>query len=39
MWIDAKGSAVLPAPECKRLLAVAGPDRAADASLLPFNIG
>jgi hypothetical protein len=24
MWIDAKGSTVLPAPECKRLLAVAG---------------
>jgi nitroimidazol reductase NimA-like FMN-containing flavoprotein (pyridoxamine 5'-phosphate oxidase superfamily) len=26
MWIDAKGSTVLPGPECKRLLAVAAKD-------------
>ena len=26
MWIDAKGSTVLPAPECMRLLAVAAKD-------------
>ncbi len=26
MWIDAKGSTVLPEPECKRLLAVAAKD-------------